>query len=94
MFIEPQQKNIWDRCLNELKGQIPDGAFYTWFPNLEFHEMDDSQFVIGTPNNFVLDYVSHHYKDTIQRVLDKVSGLSLMVKFTNLDKSCTPSYPG
>jgi len=93
MFIEPQENNIWDKCLIELKGQIPDGAFFTWFPNLEFHEMDESLFVIGTPNNFVLDYVAHHYKEIIQKVLRAVSGLDLTVKFTNLDKSCTPSYP-
>jgi len=93
MFIESQQESIWDRCLNELKSQIPESAFYTWFPNLEFQEMNESLFVIGTPNNFVLDYVSHHYKEAIQNVINKVSGLYLSVKFTNLDKSCTPSYP-
>ncbi len=92
MFIEPFQKPLWEKCLEELKEKIPESAFYTWFPNLEFVEISDSHLTIGTPNNFVLDYVSHHYKIIIQEAVQKVTGQSLIVHFANLDKACNSQY--
>jgi chromosomal replication initiator protein len=71
-----------------LRAKIPETAFYTWFINLELVEFRDDLIIIGTPNNFVLDYVEQHYKKVIENAVEEIMGSGIPVRFLNLDKAC------
>jgi len=92
LLIEKKVTDLWSNCLDILMSEIPEAAFYTWFTNLELIEITNNTVIIGTPNNFVLDYVSHHYKETIQTAARKVVQEDVSVDFVNLDKACNSDY--
>ncbi|MFC1585016.1 chromosomal replication initiator protein DnaA [Fibrobacterota bacterium] len=92
MLIDPQSRSFWTCCLEALKVKIPETAFYTWFTNLEMVELKEDHLVIGTPNNFVLDYVSHHYKNAIEKAVGDLIESPVSISFLNLDRSCNSLY--
>ncbi|MBF0432736.1 MAG: chromosomal replication initiator protein DnaA [Fibrobacteria bacterium] len=94
MLTNPRRDFFWTKCLEVLMSKIPETAFFTWFTNLELIESEHNAVTIGTPNNFVLDYVSHHYKDTIRQAIEEIMESSVDVSFVNLDKSCNSQYTG
>jgi chromosomal replication initiator protein len=92
MLIDANRESFWTDCLEVLLARIPETAYFTWFTNLELTEFSEDGITIGTPNNFVLDYVSHHYKHIIQAAVQEVLGVPVAVAFINLDKSCNSNY--
>ena len=69
-LIEAEESSLWARCLSALRTQISESALNTWFSALEILESSGPEMVIGVPNGFVLEYVSHHYRTVIEKTLE------------------------
>jgi chromosomal replication initiator protein len=81
-LIEAEESSLWARCLGALRTQISESALNTWFSALEILESAGPEMVIGVPNGFVLEYVSHHYRTVIEKALEEILGHRVHVSFT------------
>lgn len=87
ILIEAKEKSLWSHCLESLSSKISESALNTWFSALEILESSASEMVIGVPNGFVLEYVSHHYRNVIENTLENILGKHVHVSFTVLPKA-------
>ena len=71
-LIEAEESSLWAQCLSALRSQISESALNTWFSALEILEISGGEMVIGVPNGFVLEYVSHHYRTVIEKALEDI----------------------
>src|SRR6188768_243416 len=86
-LIEAEERSLWSQCLSALKTQISESALNTWFSALEILESSAGEMVIGVPNGFVLEYVSHHYRGIIEKTLEGILHSPVRISFTVLSKS-------
>lgn len=82
LLIEAEETSLWTRCLTALRTQIPESALNTWFSALDILESSGREMVIGVPNGFVLEYVSHHYRGIIEKALQEILGHPVRVAFS------------
>ena len=81
-LIEAEESSLWSQCLSALKTQISESALNTWFSALEIIESSAGEMVIGVPNGFVLEYVSHHYRAIIESTLEDILRTPVRISFT------------
>ncbi len=81
-LIEAKEISLWSQCLEALRTKISESALNTWFSALEIVETSPSEIVIGVPNGFVLEYVSHHYRQVLERTMTGIMGENVSVSFT------------
>ncbi len=72
---------LWNRILDVLRDRIPETAFNTWFTHLGVVESETDKLLVGVPNTFVLEYVEHHYKTTLEGAAAEILGQYLPVAF-------------
>ncbi len=77
-------ESLWTQCLEYLSYRIPESAFNTWFSSIRAISYSSDKVVLGLPNNFVLEYVTHHYRKPIEDGMAAVLGLRIEVEFTAL----------
>ena len=61
---------LWNRCVRELKAELPEQQFNTWIRPLQAVESGDTLRLLA-PNRFVVDWLKQHYIDTIHRLTEK-----------------------
>ena len=61
-------RQIWLKCLNSLKGEVPEKLFNTWIRPIQSIEEEDSLQLLA-PNNFVLKKVNEDYIDRIKEIV-------------------------
>lgn len=63
---------IWNRCVEQLEGELTDQEFSTWIRPLQADE-SATEIKLFAPNKFVLDWVKNHYQKQISDLLISVS---------------------
>jgi chromosomal replication initiator protein len=86
-LIEAEESSLWSQCLSALRTQISESALNTWFSALEILESTAGEMVIGVPNGFVLEYVSHHYRAILEKTLEDILRTPVRISFTVLSRS-------
>jgi chromosomal replication initiator protein len=86
-LIDAKEISLWSQCLEALKSKISESALNTWFSALEIIESSHGDLVIGVPNGFVLEYVSHHYRGIIESTLESLLGSQVHVSFSVLSRA-------
>jgi chromosomal replication initiator protein len=86
-LVEAEESSLWAQCLSALRSQISESALNTWFSALEIIESSPGEMVIGVPNGFVLEYVSHHYRGVIEKTLEEILRAPVRIAFTVLSRS-------
>ena len=66
----PAETTLWNRCIRDLKAELPEQQFNTWIRPLQAIE-DEGQLKLLAPNRFVVDWLQEHY---IERILELVDG--------------------
>ena len=84
-------KQIWLKCLNSLKGEVPEKLFNTWIRPIQSIEEEDSLQLLA-PNNFVLKKVNEDYIERIKEiVLSQNSAVDVSITIGSRDNtSVTP----
>jgi chromosomal replication initiator protein len=62
------ETNRWDRCIRELKAELPEDQFNTWIRPLQADEDSDTLRLLA-PNRFVVDWLNQHYVERIHGIL-------------------------
>jgi chromosomal replication initiator protein len=79
---QPTRPTLWSELLDQLRDRIPETAYNTWFTHLHLTETTASEWVIGVPNAFMLEYVEHHYRAVLEDTIRKVAGAMVALRFT------------
>ena len=66
----PAETTLWNRCIRDLKAELPEQQFNTWIRPLQAIE-DEGRLKLLAPNRFVVDWLQEHY---IERILELVDG--------------------
>ena len=61
-------KKIWLKCLNSLKGEVPEKLFNTWIRPIQSIEEEENLRLLA-PNNFVLKKVNEDYIERIKEIV-------------------------
>ena len=64
------ETTLWNRCIRNLKAELPEQQFNTWIRPLQAVE-DGGQLRLLAPNRFVVDWLNEHY---VTRIVEIVSG--------------------
>ena len=82
-------KQIWLKCLNSLKGEVPEKLFNTWIRPIQSIEEEDSLQLLA-PNNFVLKKVNEDYLERIKEiVLSQNSAVDVSITVGSRDNTST-----
>lgn len=65
--------DIWKKCLEAVKGQIPGQHFNTWFKPISVAGVNETSLELEVPNRFFLEWLKDHYLPLIQEVITKTS---------------------
>lgn len=84
-------KKIWLKCLNSLKGEVPEKLFNTWIRPIQSIEEEENLRLLA-PNNFVLKKVNEDYIERIKEiVLSQNSAVNVSITVGSRDNtSITP----
>ena len=75
----PQE--IWEAALGELQIQVSKPNYRTWFEKTIGLDYQDGQFVVGTPNAFICEYLDKNQRSLIQKVLIGITSPDINVAF-------------
>jgi chromosomal replication initiator protein len=65
--------DIWKKCLEAVKGQIPSQHFNTWFKPISVAGINETSLELEVPNRFFLEWLKDHYLPLIQEIITKTS---------------------
>jgi chromosomal replication initiator protein len=61
--------DIWDAVLGELQVQISKSNYKTWLEKTQGLSYQNNQFIVGTPNTFVAEYLDKNQRSLIEKTL-------------------------
>lgn len=79
--MSTQIKEIWEKTLNTLKGELTEVSFNTWIKSIEPVALSDTTIKLGVPNNFTKDILENRYKDLIKNSIQAVFNKSYNIEF-------------
>ncbi len=79
--MNTQVKELWEKTLNTLKGELTEVSFNTWIKSIEPISLEDSNLRLGVPNNFTKDILENRYKDLIINSVKSVSNRTYNINF-------------
>lgn len=75
--------DCWQRCLDDLKNQVSELAFSTWFREIEFISFEDNTILLKSPEVLYIKHIEAHYKTLLTNVCEKnfnKIGLDVIIK--------------
>lgn len=76
---------IWEQVLKSLEKDVIKPIFDTWIKSTIPISLSDTTFEIGTPKQFIKDWLETRYAATIQNTVQYITQKPLEVRFINLD---------
>ncbi len=67
------QTSLWNQCVRQLQGEVPEQQFNTWIRPLQAVE-EPGVLRLLAPNRFVVDWVREHYLSRISEVAASAAG--------------------
>ena len=63
--METELKELWEKTLNIIKGELTEVSFNTWIKSCEPISMSSNTIIISVPNSFTQDILEKRYKDLV-----------------------------
>ena len=76
---------LWNQILLDLKREIIKPLFDTWVINLVPIEVNDGKLLIGTPKQFVKEWMEERYNELLKDSVKRYLGKDLDIVYVNLD---------
>ncbi len=84
--MNAQLKEIWEKTLNILKGELSEVSFNTWIKSAEPMTMDDKTVKFGVPNDFTREILESRYKDLIMNGIKLITSKKYNIEFCILSE--------
>ena len=72
--------DLWDRCLENLKKDLNNQSFETWFKSTKA-SVSDNTLKVQVPNEFFRDWIRDHYQLQLQTAVNAVYPEQLEIQF-------------
>lgn len=82
-----QLADIWDCVLKEMQPTVSPIIYSTWFKTAIPLRMDETNFEIGVPKQFVQEWLELNYKASLQEKINSITKQNLTLKVINLNIS-------
>lgn len=76
---------MWQFILEELKKETIKPLFETWIMGMVPIEMTDKEFIIGTPKQFVKEWMEVRYDNIIKNIIKNHTGQNFEIIYVNLE---------
>lgn len=76
---------VWEQVLQIMEKEIIKPIFDTWIKSTIPLSLSETTFEIGTPSQFIKDWIETRYSSTIKRNLEIVTKKQLEIRFINLN---------
>ena len=63
--METELKELWEKTLNIIKGELTEVSFNTWIKSCEPISISSNTIIISVPNSFTQDILEKRYKDLV-----------------------------
>ncbi|MFW6000929.1 MAG: chromosomal replication initiator protein DnaA [Halanaerobium sp.] len=74
-FSQKELNHIWEKTLENIKNQITNPSFNTWFSETKaVLTTGENQLVLQVPNNFIQEWIETQYTDLIEEILKDLTG--------------------
>ncbi len=77
---------IWQNCLDILRKKLSKATVKSWFENIEINEITSEYIEFKVANKFTVDWLTEHYLDILNNIIQEVIGKKLQIKFTYGEK--------
>ncbi len=77
-----KKENIWESVLAQIKLDISEASFNTWFKHTNISTLKNKRAVISVPNTFVRDWLQSKYNKTILKALRSLNKDIKEVQYT------------
>ena len=84
---------VWEQVLKMMEKEIIKPIFDTWIRATIPLSLNETTMEIGTPSQFIKDWIETRYAATIQSTVQQVTGKPLDIKFTNLNLETEKNPP-
>ena len=74
--------NLWNRALVYIQRELPSQAYETWFQPTRAVSSTADSLIVEVPNPFFRDWISSHYRELIDRVLENLSDSKVHIEYT------------
>ncbi len=74
-------KEIWDKCLFEIRGEVDDRTFKTWFLPIKPVGIDNKTITIRVPNKFFYEWIEDNYIGLVGKALFKQLGEGFSLQY-------------
>ena len=90
----PAETSLWNRCVRELRSEIPEQQFNTWIRPLQVIEEAEVLRLLA-PNRFVVDRLKEHYVDRIlELVAHHGAGTEIVIEVGSRQATTPPGLTG
>ena len=89
LSVESARDQIWTSAIGELKTNLSEGTFSSWFADTKALALEGENFVVGVPNLFAKEWIEGHYMEVIEAAIERAAGHRLAVTLLS-DESLGP----
>ncbi len=79
--ISTSNSQEWKDCLKYIAIRTKEQSFNTWLKPIAGAPTPEGQFNLSVPNQFVADWISHHFKSLIDEAFREVLGQEFLIKY-------------
>lgn len=72
--MENNHVELWNRCLQVIKDNVPEPAFDTWFKPIIPLKYENQTLTVEVPTQFFYEFIEEHYMGLLGKVLHKEIG--------------------
>ena len=76
-----QLTELWGKCLDIIRDNIPNSTFNTWFSNTKPASYVDHVLTIFVPSQFVYEYIEAHYVNLLSAAIYRVFGNNTLLNY-------------
>ena len=79
-------RELWQQCLELIKGNVTEQQFNTWFRPIVFgaYQPATKTLLVNVPSMFVYEYLEENYVDLLKKVLTRVFGNNVRLNYNVL----------
>lgn len=87
---EDETGALWDQILEVVRGQVNGQCYKTWFNPARLLRLSEQTLFLSGPNQFFLDWLSEHHRDTLELAATEVLGFRPAFEFVTSDEPAPP----
>lgn len=81
-MVQQDTQEVWSQILEIIKNRIHRQSYETWIAPTRLVHLDEEKLTIEGPNQFFMEWVTHHHLDTIQDAVECVLGVCPEMELT------------